>query len=158
MGDGEPACPVCGNRIRPSDAVASHPDGMCHISCAFPRVRVQGHEARERAEAIGDDARRTIKRSHEQYDRADVCAREAEAAQQSSRDVKRGVIPADGDGHAGVGGGVLQLGQPVRHGDRSDIGVIVGLVFGSSERALVRWVDGPRFELMDVLIEVRLPT
>ena len=31
-----PACPECGTEIRPSDSVARHPDGMCHIRC-LPR-------------------------------------------------------------------------------------------------------------------------
>jgi hypothetical protein len=29
----EPSCPECGSTIRPSDAVARHPDGLCHARC-----------------------------------------------------------------------------------------------------------------------------
>jgi hypothetical protein len=50
---------------------------------------------------------------------------------------------------------LLTLGQPVRHPDRSDIGVVIGMIFPVPERALVRWVDGVSFEPVGLLIEVR---
>jgi hypothetical protein len=53
-------------------------------------MRVQGREVRERAQEVQEQARETSKESHQLLDRADVLAREAEAAQQKSRDVKRG--------------------------------------------------------------------
>jgi hypothetical protein len=116
-------------------------------------MRVQRREVRERADELHEQARQTIKRSHELHDRADVLAREAEAARQTSRDVKRGTIRSpDGDGHHPEV--VLHLGQPVRRLDRPDIGVVVGIIFGDDERALVRWVDGTSFEAVGLLIEV----
>jgi hypothetical protein len=121
-------------------------------------MRIQVREVRERAQELQEQARQTVKRSHELHDRADVLAREAEAARQASRDEKRGTtrVPADGDGH--IPEVLLHLGQPVRHVDRSDIGVVVGIIFGAEERAVVRWVDGASFEAVGLLIEVGLPT
>jgi hypothetical protein len=112
---------------------------------------------REHARELQEQARQTTKRSHELHDRADVLAREAEAAQQTSRDVKRGAtrVPDGGSGHNPEV--VLRLGQAVRRLDRADIGVVAGIIFGAEERALVRWVDGANFELVGLLIEVGPP-
>jgi hypothetical protein len=49
---------------------------------------------------------------------------------------------------------LLQLGQPVRRHDGSEIGVVIGIILGAAERALVRWVDGSRLEPVENLIEV----
>jgi CheY-like chemotaxis protein len=54
-------------------------------------IRVQGREGRDRAQNLRREARETSKRSQQLRDHADVLAREAEAVQQESRDVKRGV-------------------------------------------------------------------
>jgi hypothetical protein len=54
-------------------------------------MRVQAREARDRAQETRQRARETHKESHQLRDRADVLAREAEAAQQDSRDAKRGL-------------------------------------------------------------------
>ncbi len=48
----------------------------------------------------------------------------------------------------------LMLGQPVRHVDRADIGIVVGLLFCHAEEALVRWADGSTFEAPEDLLEV----
>ena len=48
----------------------------------------------------------------------------------------------------------LILGQPVRHVDRTDIGIVVGLLFCNEEEALVRWADGSTFEAPEDLVEV----
>ena len=53
-------------------------------------IRVQGREVRERAHEARDQARQTSKDSQQLRDQADVLAREAEAAQQKSRDARRG--------------------------------------------------------------------
>jgi hypothetical protein len=57
----------------------------------------------------------------------------------------------EGPGHFGP---LLQLGQPVRRHEGSEIGVVLGIIFGTVERALVRWVDGSRLEPVENLIEV----
>jgi hypothetical protein len=51
-------------------------------------------------------------------------------------------------------GPLLQLGQPVRRHESPEIGVVLGIIFGTAERALVRWVDGSRLEPVENLIEV----
>jgi hypothetical protein len=139
------ACPMC--RIDLTEVLRQH-----LADCTW--MPVQHREVREQAEELQEQAWQTVKRSHELCARADVLAREAEAAQQTSRDVRRGTarVPDDGDGH--IPEVVLHLGQPVRRLDRSDIGVVVGIVFGADERALVRWVDGTSFEAVGLLIEV----
>ena len=48
----------------------------------------------------------------------------------------------------------LILGQPVRHVDRTEIGVFVVLLFGPADEALVRWADGSTFETPEDLLEV----
>ena len=54
-------------------------------------------------------------------------------------------------------GRVLDLHQPVRRVDGVEIGTVMGLVFGSSHVALVRWGTESTFEAVDDLVEVRLP-
>jgi hypothetical protein len=57
-------------------------------------MQVQRREVRERAQELQEQARKTSKVSQQLLDRADVLAREAEVAQQKSRDVKRGQPPS----------------------------------------------------------------
>jgi hypothetical protein len=142
------ACPTC--RTDLTAALRQH-----LADCTW--IRVQRREVREHARELHEQARQTTKRSHELHDRAHVLAREAEVAKQTSRDVKRGTsrVPENGDGH--VPEAALQLGQAVRRLDRSDIGVVVGIMLGAEERALVRWVDGSSFEVVGLLIEVGSP-
>jgi len=52
---------------------------------------------------------------------------------------------------------LFALGQSVRHPERTDIGAVIGLIFGIRGRALVRWVDGATFEAVGLLIEVGQP-
>jgi hypothetical protein len=41
----EPSCPECGSTIRPSDAVARHPDGICHARCIpIPEALPEGKD------------------------------------------------------------------------------------------------------------------
>jgi hypothetical protein len=62
------------------------------IDCTW--MRVQARDVRRRAQEIQQQARETSKESQQLRDRADVLAREAEAAVQKSRDVKRGQSPS----------------------------------------------------------------
>jgi hypothetical protein len=71
------------------------------------------------------------------------------------RERARAVTRGSDDGAGPVSEVVFQLGHPVRRADRVDIGVVVGLLFGAPERALVRWKDGASFEPVKDLIEVR---
>ena len=48
----------------------------------------------------------------------------------------------------------LFLGQPVRHIDRTEIGIVIGLLFGEPEHALVRWASESTFEVVEELVEV----
>jgi hypothetical protein len=57
-------------------------------------MRVQRREVRDRAQELREAARETSKASRQLRDRADVLLREAEVAQQESRDVKRGQPPS----------------------------------------------------------------
>jgi hypothetical protein len=57
-------------------------------------MRVQALEGRRRAREIQQQALETSKSSQQLRDRADVLAGEAEAAQQESREVKRGQPPS----------------------------------------------------------------
>jgi hypothetical protein len=50
---------------------------------------------------------------------------------------------------------LLQLGQPVRHPDHADIGVVVGIIYTDPERALVRWTESVTFEAIESLTEVQ---
>jgi hypothetical protein len=52
---------------------------------------------------------------------------------------------------------VLDLHQPVRRADGAEIGTVMGLIFGSSHVALVRWDTESTLEAVDDLVEVRLP-
>jgi hypothetical protein len=52
---------------------------------------------------------------------------------------------------------LLQLGQSVRHPDHADVGVVIGIIFGRLERALVRWGEGVALEAAETLIEVQQP-
>jgi hypothetical protein len=49
----------------------------------------------------------------------------------------------------------LILGQIVRHTDRANVGVIVGFLLGSPERAIVRWVGEATLEAMEDITDVR---
>jgi hypothetical protein len=69
-----------------------------------------------------------------------------------------GPIGGGSDGAAATPPPVLTLGQPVRHPDHIDIGVVVGIIFGDGEHALVRWVDGASFEVIGLLTEVGQPS
>jgi hypothetical protein len=42
-----------------------------------------------------------------------------------------------------------ELGRPLRRAHRADIGLIVGVVFGTPDLAIVRWIDGISFEPID---------
>jgi hypothetical protein len=75
-------CPRCRADLTP--ALRQH-----LAECTWGRV--QAREARERAREARHHAHETSKESQQLRDRADVLAREAEAAQRSSRDVKRGL-------------------------------------------------------------------
>jgi hypothetical protein len=41
-----------------------------------------------------------------------------------------------------------------RYPDHVDVGVVVGIIFGVREQALLRWVDGTRFDAVGLPIEV----
>jgi RNA 3'-terminal phosphate cyclase len=78
-------CPKCGG-----DVTAQLREHLA--ACTW--IRVQAREVRERAQLARSQALEAAKRSQQTCDRADVLAREAEAAQQKSRDVKRGRPPS----------------------------------------------------------------
>jgi hypothetical protein len=64
------------------------------------------------------------------------------------------VIRGGSDGESANFAPLLQVGQPVRRLDGSEVGVVVGIIFGIPERVIVRWVDGARLEPVEALIEV----
>jgi hypothetical protein len=51
-------------------------------------------------------------------------------------------------------GPILELLQPVRRVDGTEIGTVMALIFGESEVALVRWGGESTFEAVEDLIEV----
>lgn len=53
-------------------------------------------------------------------------------------------------------GQVLELHQPVRRVDGTEIGTVMALIFSKSEVALVRWGRESTFEALEDLIEVRI--
>jgi hypothetical protein len=61
-------------------------------------MRVQGRELLDRGQELRQQALEASKASQQLCDRPDVLAREAEAAQQRSRAVKRGQPPSGKDG------------------------------------------------------------
>jgi hypothetical protein len=66
----------------------------------------------------------------------------------------KGLIRGGSEGESANFAPLLQIGQPVRRLDGSDVGVVVGIIFGTPEQAIVRWVDGSRLEPVEGLIEV----
>jgi hypothetical protein len=101
-------------------------------------------------------------RAKEDWARALVRTRRAAQAIHDSRFLivsSRGVLarpngPLRGSSDAAP---TIEVGQPVRRIDRADIGVVVGLLFGTQDKLIVRWVDEVTFEPAENLVEVGQP-
>ena len=50
-----------------------------------------------------------------------------------------------------------QIGQAVRRIDTTDVGMVIGVLLGEVDRAIVRWPGDVGFEVMDDLVVVRQP-
>jgi hypothetical protein len=68
-----------------------------------------------------------------------------------------GLISGGSDGESATPPPLLTLGQAVRHLERTDIRVVIGLIFGVEDQTLVRRIDGASFEAVGLLIEVGQP-
>jgi hypothetical protein len=47
------------------------------------------------------------------------------------------------------------LGQSVRHIDRDEIGVVIGVLFSGGGRAIVRWADNTTLEVVETLVGLK---